>query len=375
VIRTADVVVIGAGVIGSACAWALARAGLSVTLLERDAVGAHASSVAAGMLAPFAEAHGREEHLPLGVESLERFPALVDELRERTGIDPRLALTGLLRVAHGDDDAASLRARAAALAAHGVAWWDGPSARAHEPSLAPDVRGALWSPREGSVDAALLTRAFAQAARSAGASILEGQPARALLREGDRVVGLRSDDGVCSAARVVLASGPWAGDEIEGAPALPIRPVKGQLAEVSGVSLRSILWDESVYLVPRPGERVLAGATSEEVGFDRRVTDGAVRGLLASAARLAPPLGPARLEGARAGLRPASPDGLPLVGAAPGLRGLLLAVGHHRNGILLSGATAECIAALVQGAPVPPAARSFAPERFLPADASRGAER
>ncbi|RIK97381.1 MAG: hypothetical protein DCC71_21770 [Proteobacteria bacterium] len=167
-----------------------------------------------------------------------------------------------------------------------------------------------------------------------------------------------------SAAHVVLASGAWAGAAIDSAPPLPIRPVRGQLASLRGPALPSIVWDDAIYLVPRADGGVTAGATVEDVGFECRVTSDGVRSLLARAAQLVPALAEAAFEGARAGLRPATPDGLPLVGPAPDAPGLLLALGHHRNGILLSATTAALVADLVLGRALPAAARAFRPDRF-----------
>jgi glycine oxidase len=366
----ADVVVIGGGVIGSAVAFALAREQLSVALLERDAVGAHASRVAAGMLAPLAE--GRDgDTLPLGFESLAMFPELAAELRERTGIDPGFVRSGVLRVATGPGEAARLRARAGALAEHDVEWLDPDELRLREPALAAGVRGALWSPREAQVASESLTAAYAGAARTLGARIECGSPAIALLRDRGRVSGVRTPAGEWRAPWVVLASGPWAGSDASALgvdPAPPVEPVRGQILTLrpDRPLLRAIAWDERVYLVPRPDGRVLAGASEERAGFACHTTAAGVRDLLDAAAELAPALARAELLAARAGLRPGTPDGLPLIGPAPALPGLVLAVGHHRNGILLSPITGRLVADVVTGKMLPEAARAFDPGRFVP---------
>jgi glycine oxidase len=368
-VPTADAVVVGGGVVGCAAAWALARAGLAPLLLERDTVGAHASRVAAGMLAPLAEAHGEAAALPLGLESLDRFPAVVAELREQSGIDARLARSGILRVACDDATAARLRARAERLAAQGVEWLDAAAARARAPGLGPALRGALWSPREGHVDAELLTTAYARAAQALGARVACGTPAVSLVREGPRVRGVRTPAGEWSAPWVVLATGPWAAETAAAfglrAP-LPVRPVRGQLAVLrpAGAPLGTIAWGDAAYLVPQGDGRVRVGATEEEAGFECRTTAAGVRGLLDAATALVPALGDAAFEGAEAGLRPGTPDGLPLLGPAPELDGLVLAVGHFRNGILLSPTTGILIADLVAGKPWPEGARAFRPDRF-----------
>jgi len=365
-VNRADVVIAGGGVVGCAIAFALASEGHAVALLERDAIGAHASRVAAGMLTPLA---GERDELPLGLESLALFPAWVAELTEQSGIDPGLVLSGVLRVAHGEAAAEPLRARAARHAAHGLEWLDAAAARAREPGLAPELSGALWSPREGHVGAQRLTAACARAAAVRGARIEERTAVTELRREGARVVGVRTPRGDWSAGWVVLATGPWAGAEAGalGLPwAPPVEPLRGQIVALRPArpALAAIAWDEAVYLVPRPDGRVLAGATEERVGFDCRTTEAGVRGLVAAASALVPALAGAALAGAEAGLRPASPDGLPCIGRAPGLDGLLLAVGHHRHGILLSPLTARLVTDRVAGRPLPAAARAFAPARF-----------
>ncbi len=367
--RRADVVVVGGGVIGCAVAWHLARERVSVALLERDDLAVHASGVAAGMLTPIAEVGEEGPLLRLGLESLEVFPALVEELREASGVDPEYARSGLLFAARTEEEEADLRDRARTLAHLDLAWVDAAAARAREPHQGPDLRGALWSPREAHVRGGLLTRAYGRAAESLGARILRGTPVVGLVRSGVRVVGVRTGEGDWSAGHVVLASGAWAGEAaawLGAGPTLPIAPVRGQILEVEapGVRLSTVLWGSGVYLVPRRDGRVTVGATEERVGFDCRVTARGVAQLLAAATRLVPALDDASFLGAWAGLRPATPDRLPLMGPAPGAEGLILAVGHYRKGIMLSPVTGRLVADLVLGKGVPPEARPLLPERL-----------
>ena len=367
----ADVVVVGGGVIGTSIAWAAAAGGMDVVLLERDRVGAHASRVAAGMLAPYAE--GGSSGLPLGRESLERFPELARHLREKTGTAIGFRRCGILRVARDEREAAELRA----VRSHpSQVWLDATETRRREPALAPGVAGALWSPEEGQVDPERLTGALAQAARAAGAAICEDEAVHRLELSGERVVGVESTQGTWHAAWVVLATGPWA-----GAPTWPaglralISPVRGQLLHWRGVRLRSgaVIWSESAYLVPRL-DRILVGATEERSGFDARVTERATRQLTRAALALAPGLAGSRRVETRAALRPCTPDRLPLVGRDPHRPGLLLALGHFRNGILLAPTTAELIVDSIRGRPLPAAAARFDPARFeRPAESPRGA--
>lgn len=364
--RGSDAVVVGGGVIGAAVSFALAREGLSVVLVERDRIAAHASGAAAGMLAPLAESEGRGPLFEAGLRALELFPALVDEVRGLSGIDPQLTRSGVLRVpGWGGADAARRRARA--LAAWDCAWLEADQARKHEPALAPDVAGALWSPREAHVEPALLTRALAAAAAHRGARLALGSEATGLLRDGDRVVGVRLRDRTLAAAEVVLCGGAWTRFWEEGAAAtLPVEPIRGQIVALESPqpALRSIVWGDEAYLVPRRDGSVLVGATVERAGFDVRTTAAGVAGLIAGGSALVPALGSSSFQRAWAGLRPATPDGLPLIGGVPGVDGLSVAAGHYRNGILLAGLTGLWIADRVVKGAFPPEAAAFDPARF-----------
>jgi glycine oxidase len=345
-----DVLVVGGGVIGCAVAWALAEEGLSVTLLERGALAGEASGAAAGMLAPFGEAPGPGPFLRWALRALQRFPALVEQLRDATGVDPEYQASGILRVAFDAAGARVLAALPALPGAEALARVDPREALALAPGLAPDVVAGVFSPEEAHVRSALLVRAYAEAAARRGARIESGTPVVGLLRAGERVVGVETDEGARPAGAVVLCVGSgtrlaarWLGPGWE----LAVSPVRGQIVSVDAPSppFAPILWSQDgVYLVPKRDGSVVAGATSERVGFDCRVTASGVAELLAGAARVVPALAEATFRGAWAGLRPETPDGLPLVGPVPGFDGLHLAAGHYRNGVLLSPVTAELVA-------------------------------
>lgn len=356
-------VVVGGGVVGSAVAWRLAREGLAVTLLERDDVGAHASGAAAGMLAPLVEAETPGPLLTWGLRGLAGFPALVAELEARSGIDVERVASGILRVARDETEAAALSARADADAEHDLAWLDAEAVRAAEPGIAPDVVGALWSPREGHLRSPLLTRAFARSAQKLGARFVTGAPVTELIRDDDRVSGVRTPGGDWAAAWSVLCTGCWTGAL---GPALPMEPVRGQILSLDAPrdSAGAIVWGGSTYLIPRRDGSLWVGASEEHVGFDCRVTAAGVAGLLEAATALMPGLAGATFREAWAGLRPMTPDRLPLIGPVPGAEGLLVAAGHHRNGVLLSGVTAELVVDCVAGKGLPADARAFDPARF-----------
>lgn len=358
--------VVGGGVIGCAVAFALAREGLSVVLVERDRVGAHASSAAAGMLAPIAESLGEGPLGEAGVRSLELFPAVVDEARALSGIDPQLTRTGLLRVA-SPADVARLRLRAEALARFDCEWLDAEQARKREPGLGPAVAGALWSPREAHVEPELLTRAFAAAAARRGCRLELGAEAAGLVRDRKRVIGVRLVDRELSAGYVVVCTGAWLRSwEAELGLRLPVEPVRGQMLslEAAGSAPTSIVWGDGAYVVPRRDGTVAVGATVERAGFDVRTTADGIASLLHGATELMPELGKCAFRRAWAGLRPGTPDHLPLVGPLPGAPGLAVAAGHYRNGILLSPWTAVAVAEGLLGGRWPREAAPFDPARF-----------
>jgi glycine oxidase len=376
------VIVVGGGVVGCAVAWFLAREGVSVTLLERGEIAGEASGAAAGMLAPLIEADPETASgrcfLRWGRRSLGLFPRLVEELCESAGVDPEYRTSGLLRVARDAAEAAALERHAARLAGIGalderddpdgleLAWLGPEEARAFEPQLAPGLAGALHSPREAHVRSPLLVRAYAQAAARRGALIESGAPVMGLVRERARVVGVESAEGRRSAGQVVLCAGSWTPGFAAGLGApLPVTPVRGQIVSLDAPDspFSSIVWGGSTYLVPKLDGSVAVGATEEHVGFDCRVTAAGVRGLLDEAARLVPALADASFRSAWAGLRPETPDHLPLVGPVPTLDGLLVAAGHFRNGVLLSPATGEIVRDGVLGKGW--AEPAFLPERWL----------
>ena len=366
--NTPDVHVVGGGVIGCSVAYYLARAGASVTLFERDDIAGHASGAAAGMLAPISESSGEGAFFDLGARSLGMFPDLVRELRELSLVDPQYVPSGLLRVAHSPQDAEHLRRQAERLPRYGLRWLSPEQAREQEPHLPSHLHGALWSPEEGHVYSPLLTRAYAQAAVHLGARVERGMPVLGLLRTGTRVEGVRTAAGDRSSGQVVLCAGPWTrfcADWLRVP--LPIEPVLGQILALGPPvpPLRSILWGEGAYLVPKLNGQIIVGATEERAGFDCRTTAAGLGGLLQAAQRLAPSLSEAAFSHAWAGLRPDTPDHLPLIGPLPHLDGVTIAAGHFRNGVLLSPVTGQLVSDWVLERRLPDMLRSFLPERFL----------
>jgi len=375
----ADVVVIGGGVAGCSAAWFLAQEGLDVLLVERDAVAAHASGAAAGMLAPTAEGEPGSPLLTRGLAALAQFrESLCAELRARSGIDPEFESSGLLRLALSDEDERALRARSSAFSESGadVEWLDASSARLFQPGLAAALRGANWSPQEAHVRSPLLTRAYAGAAQSLGARVVAGAAVTSLVLEGDRVLGVRvagALEGVISAGCVVVCAGSWSGvlgswlGESVAAGALPpVEPVRGQILSLreSAPTVRTIVWGEGGYLVPKRDGSVIVGATEERAGFDARVTARGMAQLTSVAPRLVPALADADFQDGWAGLRPSSPDGLPSIGRIEGIGQLIVAYGHYRSGVLLSPVSGQIVRDLVIGKDVGRDAAVFDPARF-----------
>lgn len=375
----ADVVVIGGGIAGCSAAWFLAQEGLDVLLVERDAVAAHASGAAAGMLTPTAEGEPGSPLLVRGLAALAQLrESLCAELRARSGIDPEFEPSGVLRLALSEDDERTLRARSSALSESGVdvEWLDAQSAGALQPGLAAALRGASWSPREAHVRSPLLTRAYAGAAQSLGARVVAGAAVTALVLEGDRVAGVRvagALEGVISAGCVVVCAGSWSGAVgswlgagVAAGALPPVEPVRGQILSLreSAPTVRTIVWGEGAYLVPKRDGSVIVGATEERAGFDARVTARGMAELTSVAPRLVPALADAAFEHGWAGLRPSSPDGLPSIGRIDGVGQLIVAYGHYRSGVLLSPLSGQLVRDLVIGKDPGRDADVFDPARF-----------
>ena len=364
-----DAVVVGGGAIGLACAWRAARRGARVALVERSQPPGGATRVAAGMLAPVGElAFGEPELLKMTLAAAELYPEFVAELEAASGLGADYRRDGALHVALDRDEAAELRRvhelqRSLGL---GAEWLPPRRCRELEPGLTPSFNGGVHAPGEGSVDPRALTAALLAAlGEEEGVVLRTGSSVETALFEGERIAGVRTDSGEeLRAAATVLATGAWSG-AAEWLPpqARPaVRPVKGQILELrspdGAAPCSRIVASERVYLVPRGDGRLIVGATVEEQGFDTAVTAGGVHELLREAYRLLPDVAEMQLVEAAAGLRPGTPDNLPLVGPSP-IQGLLWATGHYRNGILLAPLAAETLVDALAATPAAPS--SFSP--------------
>jgi glycine oxidase len=376
----ADVVVVGGGAIGLASAWRLACRGASVTLVDPEP-GSGASGVAAGMLAPVTEARmGEEALLRLNLASWSRWPGFAAEVEAASGSSVGYRADGTLVAALDAGDRAALDDLAARHQAMGldVTALRGREVRRLEPGLAPGVRAGFLAAAERSVDPPALVEALRRAATAAGVGFVAAAVERieAAPTTG-RVAGVVVADGAASrridAAAVVLAAGCRSAGiaGLSEAARPPVRPVRGEvltLRQPPGPplvthTLRGLVHGFTVYLVPRADGRLVVGATVQERGWDTRVTAGGAYELLRDALALVPGLDDAELVAARAGLRPGTPDDLPLIGRSA-MEGLVVATGHYRNGILLTPITAEAVVAAVAGDPPPPEVGACDPRRF-----------
>ncbi|HEX2371257.1 MAG TPA: glycine oxidase ThiO [Solirubrobacterales bacterium] len=371
--KTSEVLVVGAGVIGLACAWRAAQRGLSVRVIDRDTPGAGASRVAAGMLAPVGEASwGEEALLQLNLDSARAYPEFAAELEEASGRPVGYRRSGALHVALDVDEAEELRRHHELQASLGLAaeWLRSSECRELEPGLAPGIAGGVHAADDAAVDPRTLVGALVAAIGRAGGEIVPGADATDAVIEGERLRGVRIADGrELLADRVVLATGSWSGSAgwlpEDARPA--VRPVKGEVVNLRGAAASAvserIVATPRVYVVPRADGRVVVGATVEECGFDLTVTAGGVHELLREAYRVLPEIAELEFSEALAGLRPGTPDNAPVIGRGS-LDGLVVATGHYRNGILLAPITADAVAAILAGDDPPAVVAPMTPERF-----------
>jgi len=365
--RASHVIVIGAGIVGCAVAHELARRGARVQVLDSRDVGQGATQASAGVLAPYIEAYERTPLLELCVRSLARYDEFVARAVEDSGMAVQYARTGTLEVALDEPSLARLDGTAAAYASAGILErLDARTARDVEPQLSPKVLGGLLVRPHGFVAASELTEALRRAASAHGVSFSMSTSAARILAEGE---GVRVEaSGVAfSAEAAVLAAGSWSGQiDVVGAAALPIRPIRGQLIhfEWAGPPLGRVVWGPRCYLVPWSDGSLLCGATVEDVGFDERATVSGVRELLDAVCELTPAARQAWFRTVRVGLRPGTPDNLPVIGPSQRLPRLIYASGHFRNGILLAPLTATVVGDLQVDGRRDPALEVTSPARF-----------
>jgi len=379
------VIVVGGGVCGLGVGWQLAKRGADVTLFERDEPARAATWAAAGMLAPHMELRPEEESITeLGRESLRRWRRFAAEVQVDSGLSVDYRDEGTLFVALDRDAEEQQRFLHRHQQELGlpVRWLSGRDVRDCEPHLSRRITAGLFSPDDHQVDARLLGAALARAFQRVGGRLRARSPVEQILTEAGHVVGVRVGGSEVLADAVLLAAGAWSG--LVGGPQLntapPVRPVKGQmlaLRQTDPPLLTHAVWardaTEIVYLVPKSDGRLLVGATVEEAGFDTRVTAGGMLRLLRLAWQALPAIDDLPMVESWAGLRPGSRDGAPILGRTT-VRGLFVATGHYRNGILFAPVTAEDMARLIMADELSDAIAPFGLERFAGRDHGRGDE-
>jgi glycine oxidase len=323
--------------------------------------GAGATQASAGMLAPYVEAHEPGPLLEFGVRSLQMYDDWIDAVRCDSGVDVEYRRIGTLLVATEPNRARELQEAGEAL--HGISkWLPLEDVRAAHPGVGSNV-GALFTATHGYVSAAQLTAALMGAAERRGVTAQRARVIR--IDASDDDVRVTTSAGVLHASHVVVAAGAWS-NAIEGIELPPVRPVRGQLLQLAWPDRppSAIVWGPQCYCVPRVDGSLLVGATMEEAGFDERNTAAGVRGLLEAVCALLPAARDAGFIGARAGLRPATPDGLPAIGPDAAHPRVVHALGHFRNGVLLAPITAKAIGDWIVEGKRDAMFDAFAPGRF-----------
>jgi glycine oxidase len=366
-----DVLIIGGGVIGLSIARELHKSGVKkITLLEKSSVGQESSWAAAGMLGPQAETDEAGTFFEMCSESRDLYPAFAGELLDETGVDIELDRTGTLCLAFSEKDSEELHARYEWQKKAGldVEHLSADDVRRAEPFISPDVREALFFPTDWQVENRKLLIALRRYAELNDIEIREGVQVERLIVESNEVVGAEAGRERFLADRTLLATGAWSSFIQLGDAAMPVKvePVRGQIIAFQPEQklLRHVIYSSNGYLVPRTDGRILAGSTSENVGFDKSTTDIAGGQLWEMACEIAPGLASSQITDHWAGLRPFAADGLPVLGEIAGVDGLLIATAHYRNGILLAPLTAKLVASKLIGNVDSRYLGEFGPDRF-----------
>jgi glycine oxidase len=377
-VKTYDVVIVGGGIIGGSVAFELAGRNLRVAVLDRQELMKEASWAAAGMLSPAPDCPASIPMVPLGRASLALYPKFVEAVEDASGLRAGFRTGGAVEVicrGEAERELSTLVAlhRGLGLACEPLALDE---ARDMEPVLRRDARAAALLPDECSIEPRALASSVLAAAASAGAALYPGMEVVSLSLDGKKCVGVKTSTGeLFHAARVVLAAGCWSSQIPEAAPYTPTIPVRGQMAALRhyGTPIRHVLRTDRGYLVPRgvtSPQTVVVGSTLEKAGYEKRVTSGGVEKILSAANELAPELEKAELIETWCGLRPGSPDQLPILGPTD-IDGLVIATGHYRNGILLAPVTAKLIGEWIDERRTSHDWEPFSPLRFTRASADR----
>lgn len=366
-----DVLIVGGGVIGLSIARELHRRGMrNITVLDAGSCGRESSWAAAGMLGPQAEADVSDMFFRFCCESRDLYPAFSDELLSETGIDIELDRAGTLSIAFTNEDVVRLRQRYEWQKAAGlnVELFSATDVRRAEPFISPDVLEGLNFPGDWQVDNRKLCEALRSYCEINGITVSENIPAVQVLFENGRVSGVETKNGSLYAGEVILAAGAWTSQLMppEANIKVNIEPIRGQMIGLHTAKrlFERVVYSANGYIVPRRNGRILAGSTTEKVGYDDSTTDDAASALFTMACGISPSFVNLEIADRWAGLRPRTADGLPVIGRIEGIDGMYLAAGHYRNGILLAPMTARMAAAELMGADTSAYHQTFNPGRF-----------
>ncbi len=350
-----DAAIIGGGIIGCAIAWRLGQAGLGVVVIERGEVGREASWAAGGMLAPLAEADQADAFFELAVASRAMYADLARELRAVTGIDIEYRTEGTLYLAFTDEDEEELEHRWQWQHAMGlnVKKLNADCVRKLEPALNPKLRWALKFPDDHQVNNRRLMTALEAAARKAGVGFWMQTEALDIEVANAQVIGLQTTRGNVKTKTIIIAAGSWSSllraNDATAMINFSVEPVRGQMISLvaPAPSLQHVVYSSKGYLIPRLSGHVIAGSTTEKVGYDKRNTASGMAAIIDLAIEIAPNLSNQAIVETWAGLRPRTSDDWPILGKDLRIGGLVYATGHYRNGILLTPITAKAISELV----------------------------
>lgn len=378
--KTYDVVIVGGGIIGGSIAFELSRRNLRVAVLDRQELMREASWAAAGMLSPAPDCPAAIPLVPLGRASLLIYPHFIADVEEATEIPTGYRTEGTVEALFQGDAERELSTLVALHHGLGLACEALPLDEAHmmEPALGRDARAAAFLPAEASVNTRALAAAVLAAAKAGGADLRPGVEVISLAQDGNRCTGVKTADGETFVARhVVLAAGSWTSQLKQAAPYAPTKPVRGQMVALrnSGPLIHRVLRSEYGYIVPRDKsnpQTLVAGSTLEHVGYEKAVTSGGLEQILTAVNEIAPGLACAEILETWSGLRPGTPDELPILGPTD-VEGLVIATGHYRNGILLAPITAKLIAEYITDGKPSISLDEFSPLRFLRGNADQSA--
>ncbi len=367
-----DVLIIGGGIIGLTIARELHKKGVQkITILERGAVGKEASHAAAGMLAPHAETDKFDDFFFFCDESNKLYPTFSEELLDETGVDIELDREGTLYLAFTETDAKEIRRRFEWQKGAGlqVEHLSAQETRQAEPFVSPDVLESLFFPNDWQVENRQLIHALQKFAELSNIEIRENTEVTRLLTENGKITGAETAAEKFFAEKVILATGAWTSFIKTDNLTMPqVKPIRGQMIGFHTAKrlFQKVIYSPRGYLVPRADGRVLAGATMEDVGFDKDTTESGINFLHENALEIAPSLVNLEVAEKWAGLRPFAADGLPILGNFPSAENLFLATAHYRNGILLAPLTAKILAEKTLENKDSNYLRVFSPNRFAP---------